>query len=196
MDIRGNKVTFTPTEARWAQDASMRFKSMPVLAQKILDSRKEFAGPWLEAHEEVPPVSVALQDIIARLALNDFSNTLHDIALRHATENAQEQDVISVDMTQDEKKHLLHLARVDNEIAREQLEIPELIEIEDRIIIDDFVMFAATSDDIEPDQAVHLADMVNDPEHVAQHKAYQDEEAMQNLQATTPIIAALEADVR
>jgi hypothetical protein len=200
MDIKGEKVSLTPSEAHWAQHASMRSRAMamPEVAQRMLDARVAFAHPWLTSLE-IPPITITIKemkDVMARIALSHAMDTLHETTLQHATDEVgEEQHVITIPMSKPEKERLLQLAQISYEVAEQQLESPEIIALENSVIIDHFAMVAATSDIMEPDEALELVDWLHDPEVTADHEAYQQEEATREVRILTPIIAALERDL-
>jgi hypothetical protein len=195
MDIRGEKVRFTPSEAHWAQSASTRFGAIPDLAQRIQDARVAFARQWLSPDELPAPIVDIRQDITTRLVNDCVLGRLQEVTIFHtAGAQGQEQPVIEVGMNREEKERLLDLAIGDYEIARRQIDTPEVVEVEDQQILDDAALFFATSDVMEPDQAVALGDMLRDPEMRAVFGP-QREDAIREASVLGPIVTALEADL-
>ncbi len=203
MDIRGEQVGFTPTEAQLVQSESLRFRRAPWLALRILQARHAFAAQWFdtstlpkpEAVAQMPPGVEALAQVL------HTNNALEPVEREHAVDpNGNERPEITATFTPQEKLTLLQLAltthRVTREIMLENEEIPEIVEMEDEVILDNAASFFATSDLLPADQAVALSDLLHDPELIAAHKAQQDEENAQTIATTADIILALVTDFR
>jgi hypothetical protein len=197
MDIENGKVLFTPSEAKWAQEAGMLGKVMLGLSQKLLDARVAYARPWLRP-DQIPTADIltARNNFWVRMALNDQMGDVHKVTLEHATgERGQELSVIPVVLDEPEKRGLLRLAKIHNDIARGRVETPELQAFEDGLLQDDFAASVATSDIVEPERAVLLGDMLRDPAEIATYEQDQQEEALHTMSITGQVITALEVDL-
>lgn len=192
MDIRGNTISFKPNEAQWAQDAATRHRATHQLAQRIQDARVELVRQWLNPDKIPPTIEAAKRDVMTRVSHALALNHLVEIELGHVE---QEQPVVDVELTQEEKIRLLHLAIVDHGMARDQLDVPEICEIEDRQIWDNVAMLVATSNIMEPHEAVALGDMLRDPEVMDDYYAMQHEIATREAAILGPMIAALEINI-
>jgi hypothetical protein len=187
MRITGEIVQLTPGEAHWAQGNAFYFDGFIPLAQRIQDARVARVRGWLGN----APCSI-------RDAKASVHNRIqHVMALDRLllVEKAHEHDTtspIAVEVRDREKQALLTVARIDYDLAREQIEQPQLREIEDQHIWDDFAMLAATTDVMPADQAVALADMLRDPDAIADFYAIQRTEAITSMAMLGPFIATLE----
>lgn len=196
MDIKGTEIKFTPSEAHWAQSTSVLLKYMPGLVQRIQDARVARLSQWLDGDKLPPPVARPSQGAITIARYLSALNGLLEVELKHSIdERGQEQPVVAVQVSRDEKQGLLWAAEIDYELAQEELTIPEIVEIEDQAIRDDFAMGAATSNFMKPDQAVALGDILRDPEQLADHYAMQRNAAEKNVALLGPMILRLALDL-
>lgn len=200
MDVKGNKINLTLSEIRWAQHAAtrtLRSPEVPGLAQKLIDAHVAFLGaeqtPW-----EVPLVEVqrAVGDLTARMLLQTQLRALHQAAPPGGTdETGQERPLIVVEMDATEKRTLLKLAHIDKQVATEYLHGSEEDAAVTQDFQDDVAMHAATSDYMDPQQAVIFGDTVRDPEFAAMSDAYDQGQYHHQLAVTAAVITALEADL-
>lgn len=196
MNITGNTIQFTHSEAQWAQDAATRQRRTHQLAQKIQDARIGIVRQWLDPDKIPPTISAAKSDLMTRVSHALALNHLVAIELVHGVdETGEEQPAITVEVTEDEKLRLFHLAIVDHTIARDQLDTPEIGEVEDREVWDNIAMLAATSTIMDPYEAVALGDMLRDPEVISDYYAMQNETATREAAILGPMIAALEINM-
>ena len=72
MEIHGERVLLTCSEAVWMQGIGISFHKLPELAQKILDARIIFASQYLSP-DDLPTISTAeaATNISARIRLDN-----------------------------------------------------------------------------------------------------------------------------
>lgn len=157
MEVRGNKLSFTPHEARWAQHATLRV--MPGMSQRIFDAQcqKHTAGEEADGERRIN---------------------------------------IVVEANLEEKLNLLLLAQNAHAIAKDEVELPQLNAIETEAHARDFSTFAATSDFMDADQAVALADLLDDPEFTEGFENYNYQQHLEKLRLTASVVKALEAHLK
>ncbi len=200
MDIRGEQLGFTPTEAQWAQDTALLFRRAPGIAQKVLRARHAFAAQWLDT-STLPTPEAVTQTPLGVEALTNVLRTndaLKKIEREHATDaDGNEQTVITVEFTRREKLELFRLAMRDQqniqEGEQEAQEIPEVREAERNAILDDAAFAAILMPDkiMSAEEAVELGDLLRDPEYIAAHDAAEREEDARILAVTDGIIRVL-----
>lgn len=196
MDIKGNHVQFTPSEAHWAQITSERSGFMPELAQRIQEARVARISKQVGINNLPPPAATTKHDAIARIrrlaTLNDLLKTeLQDTV----DENGKETPIVDVQLSREEKLGLLISASVDYEVARDQIVIPEVAEVEDQASWDDFALIDAILDAVDPEEAIVVGDTFRDPGMRADHYNRQREEARKKVAILWPIISALVVDL-
>ncbi len=195
MEIKGSNILFTPSEAHWAQQAT-NLRRMPELAQRIQDARMAHAHPWIA--EAARPCTVfearssAEQRVSHLLALHH----LLEVGRQHATDEAgNEQPVVSFAASTTDKRRLFLLAQDDYEAACDEVDLPEINQLEDQAIIDTLAATAATSDILPAEETMALINLMRDPEQIAWNVARKHDDATQQIALLGPMISTLTIDL-
>ena len=198
MDIRGSKVSFTPAEAYWVQDITMPSRAMPDLAQRLLDANLAFISPWFTPPNDYPTdIATAKKSMLAFFALDSLISKAYEVAFQHTPtdEDDTAQDVISVEMSQEEKARLLAIARDYHSLAQQQLNTPEVAEPKDGPGLADLATFVNSDSTIETDHATTFITEFFSPDSVAKYTSYARATSLRAAAVAPSIIVTLEADL-
>lgn len=195
MDIKGEKVKLTTSEARWIQEPGI-FSKLPGLGNKVLEARIAFAAPHLPA-DQLPTIrNIAPTDGLARVLLESKLTDVRGVeaSLGIDAVTKTERHIIEITMTPQEKQLLLELARIYWDLARQKAKNFSKYREQVGELQDIASVYFITSDAMSPQDALDFCGLARDPEFNEAMGEYEFMKALSIEAVTSGIIHALEAD--
>jgi hypothetical protein len=202
MEIKGNQVSLTSSEADVLQDMGLcgpPSQTKMAISQKVLDARVALARQYMP-EDELPahPITACKWSIEARLTLEEKMRGIHQLEkMIGADSHDAEHHIIDLTLSTVEKQNIRHNVQITHDGAKDfTTHFAQATEQSAQVVdhLKNFVINDGIADLMEPDQVDALANLLDDHEMQAAYNEYEFNAKLQQLNVTAGILRALDAD--